>query len=843
MQIWPPRRLTRENERETGRRIARRCGVLATARPALVAALVLGWSSMARAEIVPPEPLDEPIAEWPGRHAQTNDLLVPVVLVVGADGSVRESSLEAGVGEPFDAAALARARQLRFEPARNEKGPISARIRLLVRFPARAGIARELPTSGSGEVQSELMSRAEQPQKAPLEPTAPEQKQPEPPSPAGVTVQGVVPPRSASDVVVEERVLRAAPHKNASELLSVVPGVFISQHSGEGKAHQIFFRGFDAVHGQDVELWAAGAPVNDVSNIHGQGYADLHFLIPEVVQEIRSTPGTYDPRQGDFAVAGSMRFSLGYTEPGVSAKASLGSFGTRRYFLGYHPKSAPAGTFGAFELYGTDGFGPSRAARRVSGMGQAVFALGSDVSARVMASTYAGRFDSAGVLPLRDIETGVVDRFGTYDPKQGGASSRTQLVLELANEARERETESAHKWSIAPYAVFRSLKLRSNYTGTLTSTEGDSIQQLNDAVTLGAVASYRRAVELVSKHDSLEAGISLRADSIRQSQHRTSTLTDAISDDASSPGIAGNVRATNAAGYIDVSLHPLRRVTLRGGLRADGLSYSNENTREAASGPARSAMGGQLSKRATLDVAVMPGLHAVASYGEGFRSPQARSLGDGETTPFTRVVSYEAGLRFRDDKRLQSSLALFQTRLSDDLVFDQSTARNELVPSTRRTGLAVNLLAQPTNWLVSSTSFSYTHAAFSRGNERYRSGDLLPYVPQVVVRSDLAVSPVLGRFLNRELQSHFGVGLSYFGRRPLPYAEMGHDAFLVDARAELRLGAVQTGLELFNALDANWYDGEFVYASRFGSAASLVPSRHVTVGPPRTLLWSLALFI
>src|SRR4051812_23277236 len=86
-----------------------------------------------------------------------------------------------------------------------------------------------------------------------------------------ITVQGTAPPRSASENEVDRRVLQAAPHKNASQMLESVPGVFVSQHGGEGKAHQIFFRGFDAVHGQDVEIWAGGAPVNDVSNIHGQG--------------------------------------------------------------------------------------------------------------------------------------------------------------------------------------------------------------------------------------------------------------------------------------------------------------------------------------------------------------------------------------------------------------------------------------------------------------------------------------------------------------------------------------------------------------------------------------------
>ena len=96
-----------------------------------------------------------------------------------------------------------------------------------------------------------------------------------------VVVEGSRAPRSASETTLDRPLMEAAPHRTASDLLRLVPGLSITQHSGEGKAHQIFFRGFDAVHGQDLEIWAGGAPVNDVSNIHGQGYADLHFLMPE----------------------------------------------------------------------------------------------------------------------------------------------------------------------------------------------------------------------------------------------------------------------------------------------------------------------------------------------------------------------------------------------------------------------------------------------------------------------------------------------------------------------------------------------------------------------------------
>jgi len=662
------------------------------------------------------------------------------------------------------------------------------------------------------------------------------------PAPITITIAGAAPPRSASEVTLDKRVLQAAPHKNASELLLVVPGVWISQHSGEGKAHQIFFRGFDAVHGQDVELSAAGAPVNDVSNIHGQGYADLHFLIPEVIKEVRALPGNYDPRQGDFAVAGSMNFELGYDEPGVTAQASMGSFGARRYLLAYHPKGTDEGNFGAFEFASSDGFGPSRAARHGSAIVQAVHRFDA-FSARLMLSTYSGRFDSAGVLRLGDIESGAVDRYATYDSKQNGYSSRSQVVAEIGNTRNTVDGKLIDMWQASTFLVLRDLQLRSNFTGSLTSSEGDSIQQLNGATTVGGRGAYRRTVSFLSDHDTLEAGVYLRADRIEQSQHRLSSVDDRVTDDERHAGVQAKVGAVNAAGYLDANLHPMRRVTLRGGLRMDSLGYRAEDDASPAGGQARASQGGQLSKRGTLEVRLFRGLSALASYGEGFRSPQIRSLSAGETTPFTRVVSMEGGLRYQDTQRFQAALAVFRTNLSEDLVFDQSTARNERVPGTNRTGVTANLKSEPNDWFVSSTSFTYSRAVFDGSDQTYQSGELLPYVPQLVVRSDLALTPELGHFLGYPVQSHFGLGLTYLGRRPLPYAEMGHDVFLADANASVRVGPVRSELAVYNLLGADWYDGEFVYASNFGGGASLVPARHVSVGAPRTLLWSLTVFL
>jgi iron complex outermembrane receptor protein len=659
--------------------------------------------------------------------------------------------------------------------------------------------------------------------------------------PAEVVVRAPAPPRSASETELDAATLQAAPHRNASELMQTVPGVYVSQHSGEGKAHQIFFRGFDAVHGQDVEVWAGGVPVNEVSNLHGQGYTDLHFLIPEVVRTLRSQPGNYDPRQGDFAVAGSLGFELGYDEPGITTKVGLGSHGARRLFLGYRPRGGDGSTFGAFELHSTDGFGPARAARHASGIAQVAGALGKGWQGRALATSYASRFESAGVLRLDDVDSGSVDRFATYDPNQGGVSLRTSLVLELAH-VDERGDGEPTRLLLSPFFVLRGLTLRSNFTGFLTSPEGDSMEQKNDTTTAGARASYRYPVSLLSRHDALEAGLFFRNDSIHQQQHRISLRTGQLTDDTQTPGVDADVIGTNVAGYVDAALHPISRVTLRGGFRADGLAFVTRD-RGSNAGATRSAFGGHVSKRGSLEVVTLPGLRAVASYGEGFRSPEARMLAGGQSLSLTEVRSFELGGRYDGRSGFQASLAGFHTRLSDDDVFDHATRTSVEVPATSRTGVAASVAVELARRFVSRASFTFVRAVFERSGAGYREGQALPYVPGIVARTDLAYTPLLAVIGGRHLRGHFGAGTTYLGHRPLPYSEWGRDLFLLDASASLRYGPVSAGVEALNLLDADWFDGEFVYPSAFGASASRVPVRHVTVGPPRTVLFNLAVFL
>ncbi len=833
-------------------------GPMRTRISALILALALGGSLVATRpahahELEAPQVTSHPDGVWP-HEPDEHDVVVPVVLVIDVDGKVSSAEIELPLSPELDAAALSTARTFVFKPALRDGKPVAAKIREAVRFRAPKHVHADAHAASAEPNPHEAHAHAHEPAASPSaagattasaapgaaatsSPTA----EPAPPV-ESVRVEGRAGVRSASEVVRGRDVLGAAPHKTASDLLNVVPGVFVTQHSGEGKAHQIFMRGFDAVHGQDVELWVGGIPINEVSNIHGQGYADLHFAPPEVVKELTAQGGPYDPRQGDFAVAGSVRMKLGVAEPGILARGTVGSFGTRRLLLIYRPKEASDETFAAFEEYATDGFGPNRAARRGSLVAQATHDFDGGLSLRALFTTYAGRFDSPGVVPQRDVESGKLDKYATLDPKQGGRSSRTSLLLELHRD------EGDGRFQLAPFVVFRGLSLRQNFTGYLTDSlrggkdtlDSDNTEQLQDSVMVGGTGSYRRRISLLSDDDALEAGVYGRHDRIEQSQARLGEVDDRVTERL----VDASVLATDVAGYLDAQLKPVPKLVVRGGLRVDALAYSVED-RAGASGPTRSSQSSNLGKKLTLDYALARGLHVVGSYGDGFRSPQARSLANGQLAPFTKVSSFEAGARWTLGRAFSASGAVYTTGLSDDLVFDPVTARNEPVPGTRRVGGTVELTARAGDLLLLSSSATYTRAAFTDSSSTYREGDLLPYVPQLVVRSDVRFDKLLTTVRGRDLLLRLGAGIDGIVRRPLPYGEFGQNVVLMDATAGIRLKEVELSVDVTNLLGQTYYDGQFVFASNFSRSAtpSRLPERHVTIGPPRAFYASLTLHL
>lgn len=651
-------------------------------------------------------------------------------------------------------------------------------------------------------------------------------------------MRGEAPRRAAGDYTFDVGALRAVPRTTAAELLSLAPGFFLSQHGGDGKANQIFLRGFDAQHGQDIEFSVGGFPVNDVSNVHGQGYADLNWVIPEVVDRLRVLEGPFDPRQGDFAVAGSARFDLGVQDRGALLRGQYGMFNTARVLALVAPRGERRETFVAGELARSDGFGDNRASARASVNGQYVRALAGGATLRALATSYVARFDSAGVVRASDVDRGRVAFDGTYDTLQGGAASRHGLLVELTvPHGRERTAVSA-------YGFLREFLVRENFTGFALDPRGDRYTQSYDAGVIGLAASHRRAFDLGGLAHAWEVGLSARHDRTTQSMTRH----DDVSDAPRARSVDADVFATDIGLWADVDLRITRRLSLRGGVRADALAYAIDDrttrtvsrTVEVPRGR-REAQGFTLGPRVTLELDAGRGVSLLGSYGKGFRSPQALSLGDGESAPFATVHAGELGARLRT-RAVQATLSAFVTHVDRDLVFVPELGTNVVIDAsaaTTRLGVAGTVRVTPARGVELTASGTWARATFDA------SGLLVPYVPPLVFRVDLAFAREVARIANRPLALSAGIGATILGDRPLPFSESAPPVFVMDLGLSARYAFVELGVSARNVTDARWRDGVFNYVSSFdrGAPVSGVPAQHYSAGRPLTVLGTLGFLL
>lgn len=703
---------------------------------------------------------------------------------------------------------------------------------------ADGGVSGAEPLTGAVQAPPGLQTPALDAQPVSPEAQAPEAQptdtqstdtQPTEPRSAGATViRGTKPAQSAAEVTLGRDILDAAPRTAAVDLLRAVPGLVASQHSGEGKAHQLFLRGFDALHGQDVELDVAGLPVNEVSHIHALGYADLNFVIPEVVQSLEVTEGSYRAAQGDFAVAGTVRLNLGVEEPGVHLAGTLGQYGQRRLVATVRPGD-DEGTFAAVELGEGKGYGAQRGFGRASLLAQASLKPGEGFTVRALGGSYVARFDSPGVVREDDLQTGRSDFFSAALTRQGGTASRHQLLVGV-----DLPRKGNGRTKLEVFGVLSDLRLRNNFTGFRVDERGDGLEQTNSGTTLGAKAEHRRSVTAFSRPVTLELGLGARRDSVEQTQRRYRESDGTFFSDE----IDASFTQTDVWGWAEAKL-PLGRWAFRLGGRADALGVEvfdalafRDPRFYDGQGYSRSAFGVHLGAKAGVEYALGDTPDAwrlFASYGDGFRSPQARSLAEGERAPFVSVRGAELGTR-RDGERWAAQLSLFGSQVDNDFFFDHTVGTTVYTGETLRSGISGALQARPLPGLTAALSATVAHAYVTA------TDTLLPYFAPVVARADVGWErPLEWSWLGTGTTFSVGTGLTFLGPRPLPFDERSQTVFLADAQLEVRRGEVGVRLEVKNVLDARWRDGEFVYSSRFDpdSAASLVPARHFTAGPPR----------
>jgi TonB family protein len=825
--------------------------------------------------VVAPVCLQHARPEYP-RDADGRRVDVELLLTVDERGNVSHvevlGHIPPDAPESFDRAAREAARTIRFRPAMRDGQPVTVRVRYhmaisppLVALDAGARDAAVQPPEidEHGEVgggtEGLVHTHAPPDAGAPPPHTPPTVPPPGAEEEQGATVRAAAPRgRTPTEYVIPVGPLANVPRQTGTDLLTLAPGVLLSNEGGtEGHAAHVFLRGFTGENGQDIAFSLDGIPLNEESNTHSQGYADLYFVIPELVQRLDVTEGTADPRQGNFAVAGSINYRLGLHQRGLILRASYGMYGYRRFLALYGPPRASDATFAGVDLVHSDGFGSAgtRNFDRASGLAQHELDLGSGTTLRLLAGLYASRWVSPGVIREDDFEAGRVRFFDVYPNtgRQGGFSTRA-LAAAALEWRRERE-----RAELRLFAQARDLSLTENFTGyVVRRTAGDLIEQTYGGTTVGANGFYQRDVRLFGRVHDAEVGWFLRHDRYALGQRRLDALTNAPAETTDPSDVDAAVHATNVGVYVDATARLHDRFTLRGGARFDAMAYDVTQSVFAMVDRAfhrvhRTAIGVHLGPKATAEVNLGRGFTALASLGSGFRSPEALSLADGENAPFASVTSQEVGVRYvlpatlSPTARLTASLAGYHALVGQDLLFDPVAGRAVPIGATRRLGAVLYLRTQPVPWLDVNASLTYTRATVESDalGRTVPAGSLLPYVPQWVGRLDAAADRQVATFRELPLRVHGGLGVQYYGPRPLPLDDRSEPVFLVDASAGARLGPVDLGLSARNLLDARWRDAQLNFASNYvpGATPSLFPVRHFTAGAPFTLFATLTFYL
>ena len=840
--------------------------------------------------LVPPRLIASVDAVYPAESvASAEEAFVELFVNVQTDGSVGEVQVSRSAGLLFDEAARTAVAKWRFEPARRGEQAIASRIRVPFRFvvPSASSVgttsnqqeksiageksAVDGPKNISSDEENGIVETAAKPERseqAPAEKSADD-------VPIEVTVAGArelrTEARSASDFRIERDVLDAAPRQEGAEVLRSAPGVYIGRAEGPAVAHNYMLRGFDADHGQDIEFRVGGLPINMPSHLHGQGYSDLGFLIADTVNELNVTEGVYDPRQGDFAVAGSIDVQLGVSSSkrGVRFRSGYGTWNQFRQTALWAPEELGEESFGAAQYMRSDGFGENRAGESGSGIFQYRFGEG-NLSFRALGILHAARSDVAGVLRKDDVDSGDICFLCVY-PYPTARAQNAMSNRFLVGLFADHQSSDGANGQFGFWLGYDNFRLQENHTGFIQQSRvlervagrGDLFEIQNQTQSLGVTSRYRTAPYRLfpGTRGTLEMGADARLDIIAQTQN----LIDAsVRSQTWDRRVDASVRGMDLGLWGDLDWTVVEMIRLRLGARADVLSFGIDDrlgnfaplSRPQGSfipGFRRSAQGLAAGPRTSVEFLPTEWMSIQGAYGEGYRSPQARLLEDGEKAPFSKVRSADLGLRLDFGAPLQLSLGGYFTHLSDDIAFDAAEGRLERIGATQRLGAVAHAVTRPFSWLVGSLSMTYVDATLLEAppasadepQPPFAEGQNLPFVPPWVIRADLgARRTLLDDFFSRPLQGNGGLGFSYLSPRPLPYGEFSNPVALLDASMGLAWGPMELSFEIFNLLNAQYAAIEYSFPSDWSpndSVRSRTPARHSAAGAP--LSWMLSVEI
>ena len=621
---------------------------------------------------------------------------------------------------------------------------------------------------------------------------------------------------AGSEGVVSAERMAERPVYRAAEVFEAVPGVIVSQHSGEGKANQYYVRGFNIDHGTDLATWVAGVPTNMPTHAHGQGYSDNNFLIPELVSGVQFQKGTYDAQEGDFSAAGAINVNyLNVLErPLLKIEGGQDRFG--RVVLANSSRVGGGHLLYAGEAYHNDGpwVLPDNY-RKWNGVLR--FSQGDQQKGFSLTATgYSGRWHSTDQVPARAIESGRIDRYGAIDASDSGETHRYTLAGEW------RRTTKAGLTMVKAYAIDYGLDLFSNFTYFLDDPEnGDQFEQFDERTAFGASMSQRFLSRWLGRDVESVAGLQGRLDLIptvglyhTRERQRLETIRE---DD---------VEQTSGAAYFQTSIQWTPKLRTTAGVRGDLYHFDVRSNDPANTGTRTASLA---SPKLSLVLGPWRNTEVYANWGWGFHSNdargsvQTRAPGTGEPVdpvdPIVRAKGAEVGARTLVRGRLQSSLTLWMLDIDSELLFVGDAGTTEASRPSRRVGFEWSSVYTPTPWLSLDADVAYSRARFRDDD---LAGDRIPGAVEGVASAGVTFhdrGPVYG-----------SLRLRYFGPRPLVEDDSvrSESSTTLNARLGYRFSPrFALNLDVFNLTNAKVSDIDYFYTSRLpGEPAEGVDDIH-----------------
>jgi hypothetical protein len=607
---------------------------------------------------------------------------------------------------------------------------------------------------------------------------------------------------AASQGTITADLIAGRPALRTGEILEFVPGMIVTQHSGDGKANQYFLRGFNLDHGTDFATYVDAIPVNMRTHAHGQGYSDLNFLIPELVQRVDYKKGTYFADEGDFASAGAAHIRLANSLPQGLASLSFGSHGYQRGVLADSFKLADGTLLYGLEANRNDG--PWELPERVRKYaGELRYSRGSPENGfDLTAMAYRNSWNATDQVPLRAVESGQVGRFGNLNPTDGGDSARYSLAY--AMHAREGN----RRFELNAYLMRSSLDLFSDFTYLLANPgEGDQFNQSERRTMGGLTAATSWTADIGPLEMRNEIGVQARYDRLAPVGIYATVArvrTDTVRED--------RVRESSAGLYAENAIRWMPWLRSVAGVRYDAYRF---DVASSAAGDSASPGDHILSPKLSVVLGPWYKTEYFVNAGRGFHSNDARGttqsrLPDGSlSTPVTPLVPTkggELGARSEVVPGLQSSLALWRLDIDSELVFVGDAGETAPSRASRRTGIEWNNHYILTPRVLLDLDLAVSRARYTQSDP---AGDQIPGSLNGVVSFGVTlddVGPWSAAF-----------NMRYFGPRPLIEDNSVRSAStsLAYARAGYKLGThTQLNLDIFNLFNKQASDIDYYYQSR-----------------------------